>query len=86
MYHAARMLGIEDIEYRYLKLSRYSIRSAQYHILGDKSIDYICTGGIDVTFEKIMKHPLLRGKPMILETPNELPGYQKEIALLRSMS
>ena len=23
MYHAARMLGIEDIEYRYLKLSRY---------------------------------------------------------------
>ena len=38
------------------------------------------------TFEKIMKHPLLRGKPMILETPNELPGYQKEIALLRSMS
>ena len=38
------------------------------------------------TFENIMKHPLLRGKPMILETPNELPGYQKEIALLRSMS
>ena len=36
------------------------------------------------TFVKIMTHPLLRDKPMILETPNELPGYQAEIALLRS--
>jgi deoxyribonuclease-4 len=31
-----------------------------------------------------MTHPLLADKPMILETPNELPGYQAEIALLRS--
>ena len=37
------------------------------------------------TFEKIINHPALAGLPMILETPNELPGYQKEIALLRSM-
>ena len=36
------------------------------------------------TFEKIVNHPLLKDKPMILETPNELPGYQEEIALLRS--
>ena len=35
-------------------------------------------------FEKLVTHPLLRDKPMILETPNELPGYQAEIALLRS--
>ena len=28
---------------------------------------------------------LLKDKPMILETPNELPGYAREIALLRSM-
>ena len=35
-------------------------------------------------FEKLMSHPLLADKPMILETPNELPGYQAEIALLRS--
>ena len=27
----------------------------------------------------------LKGKPMILETPNELPEYAKEIALLRQM-
>ena len=35
-------------------------------------------------FERIVTHPLLRDKPMILETPNELPGYQAEIELLRS--
>ena len=32
-----------------------------------------------------MNHPALKGKPMILETPNELPGYAREIALLRSL-
>ena len=37
------------------------------------------------TFRKIINHPALADKPMILETPNELPGYTKEIAMLRSM-
>lgn len=32
----------------------------------------------------IVTHPLLQGKPFILETPNEDPGYKKEIALIRS--
>ena len=40
--------------------------------------------GLD-TFRNIINHPVLAGLPMILETPNELPGYQKEIALLREM-
>ena len=35
------------------------------------------------TIANIVNHPLLRDKPMILETPNELPGYAAEIALLR---
>ena len=38
------------------------------------------------TFRAILNHPALRDKPMILETPNELPGYKKEIAMLRSMA
>ena len=38
------------------------------------------------TFRAIMNHPALRDKPMILETPNELPGYRREIALLRSLA
>jgi deoxyribonuclease-4 len=37
------------------------------------------------TFRNIINHPALAGKPMILETPNELPGYGAEIALLRQM-
>ena len=37
------------------------------------------------TFRRIVNHPLLKGKPMILETPNELSGYQAEIAVLRQM-
>ena len=40
--------------------------------------------GLD-TFRAIVNHPVLKNKPMILETPNELPGYQKEIALLRTL-
>lgn len=33
---------------------------------------------------KIINHPKLRKLPFYLETPNELPGYAKEIDLLRS--
>ncbi len=36
------------------------------------------------TFRKIVNHPILREKPMILETPNALPEYAQEISLLRS--
>ena len=35
-------------------------------------------------FYRIVEHPALRGLPMILETPNELPGYAAEIACLRA--
>lgn len=43
-------------------------------------------GSIGVkTFEQIINHPQLRELPFYLETPNELDGYQKEIALLRSL-
>ena len=37
------------------------------------------------TFRRIVNHPLLQDKPMILETPNELPGYAAEIQMLRKM-
>jgi len=37
------------------------------------------------TFANIIQHPALAKLPMILETPNELPGYAREIRLLRSM-
>ena len=33
----------------------------------------------------VINHPVLKNLPFILETPNELPGYAKEITLLRSL-
>lgn len=36
-------------------------------------------------FERIINNPLLKDLPMFLETPNELDGYAKEIALLKSL-
>lgn len=35
--------------------------------------------------EAIINHPLLQGKPVILETPNDNDGYAKEIAWVRSV-
>lgn len=42
------------------------------------------TLGIE-TFEKIINHPALRDLPFFLETPNELDGYAKEIAMLKEI-
>ena len=47
----------------------------------------ICRGSLgEDTFRAIVNHPALRDKPMILETPNELPGYAREIEMLRKMA
>ncbi len=36
-------------------------------------------------FRRIINHPKLRGLPFYLETPNDLDGYAREIALLKGM-
>ncbi len=38
------------------------------------------------TFEAVVRHQALKDLPMILETPNDLDGYAKEIVLLREMA
>ncbi len=57
--------------------------------LGSHKDRHACLGegliGLD-TFAHIAEHPALSGLPMILETPNELDGYAKEIRLLRSFT
>ena len=46
----------------------------------------IAEGGIGLAaMEKIINDERLRTLPFYLETPNELPGYQKEIALLKGL-
>ena len=37
------------------------------------------------TFARLINHPALRDLPFILETPNDLSGYAREIALLKSL-
>lgn len=58
MYQAANALckaGIADIECRYLYGSRYAWRMPLFALEGDACLEMICRGGIDVTFEKVMK-------------------------------
>ena len=57
MYETARIFCAEKglpIECRYLYCSRYAWRRAEYHLLGEGSLSYICLGGIDVHFGKLM--------------------------------
>lgn len=75
-----RVIGLDRLHALHLNDSR--------NPLGSHKDRHACIGegflGVD-TFAGIVNHPALAGKPMILETPNELPGYAAEIALLRQL-
>lgn len=75
-----RIVGLERLKALHLNDSKNpkGARKDRHETLGAGHL------GLD-TFEKIVNHPSLRGKPMILETPNELPGYAREIETLRKM-
>ena len=75
-----RVVGLDKLKALHLNDSKnpYASHKDRHECLGQGSL------GLE-TFRKIVNNPLLKGKPMILETPNELPGYQAEIALLRTM-
>ena len=74
-----RVIGLDRLKAIHLNDSKnpFSSHKDRHECIGSGSL------GLD-TFRKIVNHPILKDKPMILETPNELPGYQAEIALLRS--
>ena len=75
-----RIVGLDRLKALHLNDSKnpFASHKDRHECLGQGSL------GLD-TFRAIVNHPLLKDKPMILETPNELPGYAKEIALLRQM-
>ena len=75
-----RVVGLDRLKALHLNDSKnpFSSHKDRHECLGDGSL------GLE-TFRSIINHPALKDKPMILETPNELPGYEKEIALLRDM-
>ena len=76
-----RVVGLDRLKALHLNDSKnpFASHKDRHECIGQGSL------GID-TFKAIVNHPLLAGKSMILETPNELPGYQKEIELLRSFN
>ena len=75
-----RIIGLDRLKALHLNDSKnpYASHKDRHACLGEGSL------GLD-TFRAIVNHPKLKNKPMILETPNELPGYAREIALLREM-
>ena len=75
-----RIVGLDRLKALHLNDSKnpFASHKDRHACIGQGSL------GLD-TFRAIINHPALADKPMILETPNELPGYQAEIELLRSM-
>ena len=75
-----RAIGLDRLKALHLNDSKnpFASHKDRHACIGEGSL------GLE-TFRNIMNHPALKDKPMILETPNELPGYAKEIQLLRGM-
>lgn len=75
-----RVIGLNRLKALHLNDSKnpFASHKDRHECIGKGSL------GLE-TFRAIVNHPALRDKPMILETPNELSGYQEEIALLRSL-
>lgn len=75
-----RVIGLDRLKALHLNDSKNPFQSHKdrHELLGEGSL------GVQ-TFENIVNHPVLKKLPMILETPNELPGYAREIQLLRTL-
>ena len=75
-----RVIGLDRLHALHLNDSKnpFASHKDRHECLGKGSL------GLE-TFRQIVNHPRLKDKPMILETPNELPGYAGEIKILREM-
>ena len=75
-----RVVGLDKLYALHLNDSKnpFASHKDRHELLGQGSL------GIK-TFENIVNCEELKGKPMILETPNDLPGYAAEIAVLRNL-
>ena len=75
-----RVVGLERLKAVHLNDSKNPPGSHKdrHECLGQGSL------GLEA-LERIVNHPALRHLPFCLETPNELPGYQAEIELMRGL-
>ena len=73
-----RTLGLERLKAIHLNDSKNPLgaHKDRHEKLGQGCI------GLE-TLKNVVNHPALRDLPFILETPNDLTGYQEEIALMR---
>ncbi len=75
-----KVVGLDKLKALHLNDSK--------NVFGSHKDRHACIGegnlGMD-TFRNIVNHPYLKTLPMILETPNELPGYRAEIRMLRDL-
>ena len=73
-----RIIGLERLKAIHLNDSKNpsGARKDRHERIG-----FGCIGLEALT--RVVRHPALRDLPFCLETPNELPGYAEEIALLR---
>ena len=76
-----RVIGLEKLKAVHLNDSKNppGSRKDRHACLGEGSIGLEALG-------RIVRHPALRGLPFCLETPNDLPGYAREIALMREIA
>ena len=75
-----KVIGLDRLKAIHINDSKNTFESHKdrHEKIGEGSI------GIEA-FKRIINHPKLRDLPFYLETPNELDGYEKEIALLKSL-
>ena len=73
-----RIIGLRHLKAVHLNdsMTPFNSHKDRHECIGKGSL------GLDAIL-RFVNHPLLRDLPFILETPNELPGYAEEIALLR---
>lgn len=75
-----RVIGLDRLRTVHLNDDKNPLgsRKDRHEKIGEGTIGLEAMG-------RIINHPALRELPFFLETPNELPGYAREIALLKSL-
>lgn len=77
--HFDKIIGLDKLKAIHLNDTKNPFKSHKdrHETIGNGYL------GIE-TLRKVINHPVLRHLPFYLETPNELPGYAREIALLKT--
>ena len=80
-----RTVGLERLRAVHLNDSKNpcGARKDRHARIGEGYLGCPELGGSEEALAAIVRHPALRDLPFILETPNELVGYAREIALMR---